>query len=339
MRPACATSACCTRSSACAVRWARRRWRSGRWRTCCVLPWPRPMRELALALRTAPRIPAAIPAAVLGAARNDGPGRACPLCGRAGLRRRSLCIGALAPGCGAGRASAARWRMQHLEAGCLLYTTFEQLRNPSWATATGEARSWIETELSSAIEAARRIGATRLVVLGGADPGESRSSQLEALVDNLLFAADLAGRSGMIICLETLDNARVPGMLLHHIADAYAVVQRAAHPCVRLVFDTAHVHAMDGDVARRLNEVWDAVEVIQVADSPGRLQPGTGEVDIRGVLQVVRAAALGRTGRARVRVGSPRRGKRTIGPGGFAQAGCSASFGFRGRPLTGRLSS
>ena len=83
-------------------------------------------------------------------------------------------------------------------------------------------------------------------------------------------------------------------MLLHHIADAHAVVRSAAHPFVRLVFDTAHVHSMDGDVLPHLMEVWDAVEVIQVADSPGRLQPGTWEIDIPGVLRL--AAARGYAG-------------------------------------------
>lgn len=181
-----------------------------------------------------------------------------------------------------------------LEAGCLLYTGFEQIRDTRWGRTGREARDWIGAELRSAVEAAERVGATRLVVLGGSDPAVTREAQVEAFVDNLRFGADLAGRAGMVLCLETLDRQRVPGMLLHHIADAQAIVRRVAHPHVRLVFDTAHVHAMDGDVVSRLTEVWDAVEVMQLADSPGRLQPGTGEIDFAGVLRL--AATRGYAG-------------------------------------------
>lgn len=181
-----------------------------------------------------------------------------------------------------------------LEAGCLLSTGFAQIRDLRWGRTGREARDWIEAELRSAVEAAQRVGASRLVVLGGSDPTASREAQLEAFVDNLRFGADVVGRAGMTLCLETLDRQRVPGMLLHHIADAHAIVRRAAHPGVRLVFDTAHVHAMDGDVASRLAQVWDAVEVIQLADSPGRFQPGTGEIDFAGVLRL--AAARGYAG-------------------------------------------
>jgi len=174
-----------------------------------------------------------------------------------------------------------------LEPGCLLYTTFDRLHSTNWVTATREARALVDAELTSAIEVARRIGATRLVVVPAADPVTPRPAQLGAFVDNLRFGADLAGRAGMTICIETLDRQRVPGMLLHHVPEAHAIIRGAAHPCIRLVFDTAHVHSMDGDVVRRLEEVWDAIDVIQIADSPGRFQPGTGEIDILGVLRVL----------------------------------------------------
>lgn len=174
-----------------------------------------------------------------------------------------------------------------LEAGCLLYTTFDQLKNTSWATDSEDARRWIAAELAQATAAAQRVGARRLAVLGGADPQRPLADQHAAFVQNLRRAADLVARDGLVLCLETINRQSVPDMLLHHLPDALAVVRAADHPAVRLIFDTAHVQAMDGDVLSHLEQAWAHIDIVQLADHPGRLEPGTGQVDFAGVLRVL----------------------------------------------------
>jgi len=180
-----------------------------------------------------------------------------------------------------GEALAARG----LEAGCILYTTFDQLRNTSWASDSTEARGWIAAELAQAIEAARRVGARRLAVLGGADPQRPIACQHAAFVQNLRRAADIAGRAGLTLCLETLSRKSVPGMLLQHMPDALAVARAVDHPAVRLIFDTSHVQVMDGDLLFHLEQAWDSIAIVQLADNPGRLEPGTGEIHFESVLR------------------------------------------------------
>ena len=172
-----------------------------------------------------------------------------------------------------------------MEAGCMLYTTFDQLRNTSWATDSAEARAWIEAELGQAIAAAQRVGASRLAVLGGADPQRPRDQQLAALVRNLRHAGDIAARAGVTLCLETLSRKAVPDMLLQHMPDALAAVRAADHPAVRLIFDTSHVQVMDGDLLFHLEQAWDHVAIVQLADNPGRLEPGSGEINFETVLR------------------------------------------------------
>lgn len=174
-----------------------------------------------------------------------------------------------------------------LEAGCILYTTFDQLRNTSWATDSPQAREWIAAELGQAIAAANRVGARRLAVLGGADPQRPMALQHAALVINLRFAADIVAKAGMTICLETLSRKSVAGMLLEYILDAYAVIRAVDHPAVRLIFDTSHVQIMDGDLLFHLEQVWDAVEIVQLADNPGRFEPGTGEINFDNILRTL----------------------------------------------------
>ncbi|MNV32993.1 Hydroxypyruvate isomerase [compost metagenome] len=174
-----------------------------------------------------------------------------------------------------------------MEAGCILYTTFDQLRNASWGRAGHEARVWIAAELQQAIHAARRVGARRLAVLGGADPDRPLALQHACLVENLRFAGDIAERAGMTLCLETLSRKSVPGMLVQHILDAYAIVRAVNNPAVRLIFDTSHVQVMDGDLLYHLEQTWDQVEIVQLADNPGRAEPGMGEINFESVLRLL----------------------------------------------------
>ena len=172
-----------------------------------------------------------------------------------------------------------------LEAGCVLYTTFDQLRNTSWGTDSAEARAWIAAELDLAIDAAQRVGARRLAVVGGADPQRPRTEQLTALVQNLRFAGDIAARADVTLCLETLSSRSIPDMLLQHMPDALAAVRAANHPAVQLVFDTSHVQIMDGNLSFHLEQAWDHIAIVQLADNPGRLEPGSGEIDFEPVLR------------------------------------------------------
>ena len=177
---------------------------------------------------------------------------------------------------------------QHgLQAGCVLYTTFDQLKNTSWATDSDDARRWIANELAQATAAAQRVGARQLAVLGGAFADQPMGPQREVFVQNLRIAADAVARDGLVLCLETLNSHTVSGMLLHHMPDALDVVRAVDHPAVRLIFDTAHVQAMDGELLHHLEEAWKHIEIVQLADCPGRLEPGTGQVDFAGVLNVL----------------------------------------------------
>jgi hydroxypyruvate isomerase len=74
-------------------------------------------------------------------------------------------------------------------------------------------------------------------------------------------------------------------MLLHHIADAYEIVNAVDHSRVRLIFDTAYIQAMDGDLLSHLDACWDAIALVQIADNPGRLEPGSGELNFANILR------------------------------------------------------
>jgi len=91
------------------------------------------------------------------------------------------------------------------------------------------------------LERPQTAGSWRGALLGAADPQRPIAYQQAAFVRNLRFAAGIAARDGLVLCLETLSRRSVPDMLLQHMPDAVAVANAVDHPAVRLIFDTSHV--------------------------------------------------------------------------------------------------
>jgi hydroxypyruvate isomerase len=106
--------------------------------------------------------------------------------------------------------------------------------------------------------------------------------------------APVAEKAGVVLGIEPTNEHGFPGMLVHHVADAYAIVRAVNSPAVRLVFDAFHVQVMDGDLINNLDRTFDAIGIVQIADNPGRLEPGTGEINYVSFLRRLRA--LGYTG-------------------------------------------
>jgi hydroxypyruvate isomerase len=175
-----------------------------------------------------------------------------------------------------------------MEAGCVIYTGFDNIRRPLWAERGPPAREVLARELTQAFETARRVGSRHIAVLSGLDPRRDAKAQRAIFVDNLRWAAEQAAKAGVVLLLEAVDRARLPDMLLHHIADACEIVAAVDSPALRLIFDTAHVQAMDGNVVRQLEVAWELISIVQLADTPGRLEPGSGEIDFAAVLGLLK---------------------------------------------------
>ncbi|HVZ34931.1 MAG TPA: TIM barrel protein [Polyangiaceae bacterium] len=180
-----------------------------------------------------------------------------------------------------GRALAER----AMEPGCVLYAPMAVVTAPLWGSASIDARTVRLRELDAAIQCSKRMGARQIAILTGSDPKMPKSLQLVAMIDNLREAAEIAERNDVVLCLESVSSLALPNMLLQHIGDAYLVARAVASPRVRLIFDTAHVQIMDGDVLNNLDRVWDLVEIVQIANVPGRVEPEAGELAMRPVLQ------------------------------------------------------
>jgi hydroxypyruvate isomerase len=145
--------------------------------------------------------------------------------------------------------------------------------------------------LKQSIQNAKILGAPRVVLGSGMGfPGKKRKANLDALIDAFKDAAKIAEAEGIELVLEPV-NTRVdhPGALLDRTEEAIYVVAGVGSPNLKLLYDIYHSSVEGEDVLALLVEHKDQIGYIQLADTNGRGEPGTGTVDWPNVLKTVDA--------------------------------------------------
>lgn len=151
----------------------------------------------------------------------------------------------------------------------------------------GREEDFLQT-VREAVALARRIGTRRLNALAGIlPPGSEREEGLTTAVGNLRRAAPLAEQAGITLLVEPINNVDMPGYFLGTFRDGVEVVRAVDHPSVRLQFDQYHVAMAGDDPIAAYREHGDLVGHVQIADVPGRHQPGTGGQPIQPFLQLL----------------------------------------------------
>jgi hydroxypyruvate isomerase len=151
------------------------------------------------------------------------------------------------------------------------------------------------TTIRAAVATAQRLDVPRLNVLAGAPPANvSREQAFETARQNLRAAAALADPAGITLLIEPINTVDMPGYFTSSVELGVRLVQAAERDNVRLQLDQYHVGMMGGDARQALRQHFALVQHVQVADVPGRHQPGTGTQPIRQFLADL--DALGYTG-------------------------------------------
>ena len=131
-----------------------------------------------------------------------------------------------------------------------------------------------------ALELAGAVGATKLNALAGHElPGMERDAQLEVARENVRFAADAAAGQGAEILIEAVNTIENGPYLISNTQAASDFVASVDRENVRLQYDAYHMQRMEGDVTATIERHFGEIAHVQIADSPGRGQPGTGELN------------------------------------------------------------
>ncbi|MBB3139158.1 hydroxypyruvate isomerase [Halomonas organivorans] len=131
-----------------------------------------------------------------------------------------------------------------------------------------------------AIEYAKVLGNTQVNCLAGIQPqGVSDDEARKTLVDNLRFAAEKLQAAGILLIAEPINTRDIPGFFLNRTAQALAIFDEVGSDNLKLQYDIYHMQIMEGDLAPTIEKHLDRIAHVQLADNPGRHEPGSGEIN------------------------------------------------------------
>jgi hydroxypyruvate isomerase len=133
--------------------------------------------------------------------------------------------------------------------------------------------------VGQAIDYAKALGCTQLNCLVGITPeGVDEDAVRSNLVDNLKFAAAELGKAGIKLLVEPLNTRDVPGFYLTGTKQALELFANVASPNLYLQYDIYHMQIMEGDLGPTIRANLPRIAHVQIADNPGRNEPGSGEI-------------------------------------------------------------
>lgn len=139
-----------------------------------------------------------------------------------------------------------------------------------------EFRGGVET----AIRYATRLGVSQINCLVGKTPLSGELTEVhDTLVDNLRYAAKALSGVGIRLLIEPLNTFDVPGFHLTTSQQAFELMDEVGESNLFLQYDLYHAQRMEGELAGTLSRHLSRIGHIQLADNPGRNEPGTGEIN------------------------------------------------------------
>ncbi|MGJ5018950.1 hydroxypyruvate isomerase [Bradyrhizobium oligotrophicum] len=131
-----------------------------------------------------------------------------------------------------------------------------------------------------AIEYARALDCRQLNCLVGIAPDDADPRELnQVLVRNLRFAAIALKAQGIKLLIEPINTLDIPGFFLNRTAQALQLISDVESDNLFVQYDIYHMQIMEGDLARTMQKHLARIAHIQLADNPGRHEPGSGEIN------------------------------------------------------------
>ncbi len=139
--------------------------------------------------------------------------------------------------------------------------------------------------VDQAIAYATALDCDRVNCLAGIlPPAVDPTAARETLVQNLRYAAPRLQAAGIKLLIEPINTRDVPGFLLSGTAQAIEIIEAVGSDNLLLQYDIYHMQIMEGDLAVAIERLLPRIGHLQLADVPGRHEPGTGAIDFGSLL-------------------------------------------------------
>lgn len=139
-----------------------------------------------------------------------------------------------------------------------------------------------------ALEIAATLDVSQLNCLIGINrPDVDLDEQWAAVIENLAYAAEQTASAGVRLLVEPLNAFDAPGFLLPTTSAALELLEQVGHANLSIQYDVYHAQRGEGNITATIREYLSRIGHIQIADSPARNQPGTGEINFPYVFQAI----------------------------------------------------
>lgn len=134
--------------------------------------------------------------------------------------------------------------------------------------------------VTHAIQYAKVLGVSQLNCLIGKVPEDvSKLTVDQTVIENLRFASSELKKNGIRLLIEPINTYDIPGFYLHGTEQALALIEKVGSDNLFVQYDIYHMQRMEGEIAATLSKHLSKIKHVQLADNPGRNEPGTGELN------------------------------------------------------------
>ena len=133
--------------------------------------------------------------------------------------------------------------------------------------------------VTKGLEYATHLGLKQIHCMSGIPAADADPAKLRAtFVANLKFAAAEAKKAGLTVLIEPINLRDIPGYYLNYSKQAISLMDEIGADNLFLQYDIYHMQIMEGDLAPTMEKLLPRIGHMQIADTPGRHEPGTGEI-------------------------------------------------------------
>lgn len=142
--------------------------------------------------------------------------------------------------------------------------------------------------VKQALEYAQIFECTKMHCMAGVLPEDGeRMRALETFKENVRYCAEQFGERGLTVLLEPINTYDMPNYFLSNVELAIEILDELALPNVKLQFDFYHMQRIQGELINTFKKYKDRIGHVQIADNPGRHEPGTGEINYDNIFRML----------------------------------------------------
>lgn len=155
------------------------------------------------------------------------------------------------------------------------------------AALPGRRKEFLENVEQCAVWA-ETLKVKKVNVLAGNPKASERNRAFDTLVENLLVTGDRFAGIGVKVLLEAINPFDAPDFFISSLQSALDAIEATDHPNVQFQLDFYHMARTEPSLAGAIHKAGSRIGHVQFADSPGRHEPGSGEIDFPAAFQALK---------------------------------------------------